>query len=92
MIDATQNTKLADALRIFRDSIRDNINDLDDDDYNRHPDLPNILRTCEACVDTLARIAGGNDPVGAFGAPGDWGYGTPIGDGVLAYYQRKDTA
>jgi hypothetical protein len=25
----------------------------------------------------------------AFGAPGDWGYGTPIGDALLKIYQGK---
>lgn len=32
----------------------------------------------------FARILEGKDLDKAMGAPGDWGYGTPIGDAVLA--------
>jgi hypothetical protein len=28
-------------------------------------------------------------PLKAMGAPGDWGYGTPIGDGLLAALQQS---
>jgi hypothetical protein len=32
----------------------------------------------------LARIVEGRGLSSAFGAPGDWGYGTPIGDALAA--------
>jgi len=32
--------------------------------------------------DVLARVLEGKDIDRAFGAPGDWGYGTPIGDAL----------
>jgi hypothetical protein len=35
------------------------------------------------CVETLAHIVNGKSIEKAFGAPGDWGYGTPIGDGLI---------
>lgn len=35
-------------------------------------------------IRVLARVVEGKSLDKAFGAPGDWGYGTPIGDGVLA--------
>lgn len=38
---------------------------------------------CEL-IRVLARIVEGKSIDKAFGAPGDWGYGTPIGDGVFA--------
>lgn len=40
--------------------------------------------TCAELVRVLARIVEGKSIDKAFGAPGDWGYGTPIGDGVFA--------
>jgi len=39
-------------------------------------------------VRVLARIVEGKTIDHAFGAPGDWGYGTPIGDGVYAMLQE----
>jgi hypothetical protein len=40
-------------------------------------DTPELLRA-------LARIVEGQTIYRAFGAPGDWGYGTPIGDTLFA--------
>lgn len=41
----------------------------------------------DAHTASLIRILGsvieGVDPIRAMGAPGDWGYGTPIGDALL---------
>jgi len=42
-------------------------------------------------VNTLARLietVSPHDVHRAFGAPGDWGYGTPIGDALLEVYKR----
>lgn len=40
--------------------------------------------TAAELINVLARVVEGKDLDRAFGAPGDWGYGTPIGDGVFA--------
>ena len=52
-------------------------------------DLADVLRNSEPrnddareCLLVLARILEGKDVRRAFGAPGDWGYGTPIGDAL----------
>lgn len=37
-----------------------------------------------ALLCAFARVLEGKDLGKAMGAPGDWGYGTPIGDAVLA--------
>lgn len=42
------------------------------------------------CV--LGRILEGKTILEAFGAPGDWGYGTPIGDALNEEYQRPRSA
>jgi hypothetical protein len=39
-------------------------------------------------LQVLANIVGGKTVERAFGAPGDWGYGTPVGDGLLAMLQE----
>lgn len=36
----------------------------------------------------LARLLEGKSSARAFGAPGDWGYGTPIGDALMASLQE----
>ncbi|MDP3850497.1 MAG: hypothetical protein Q8Q59_08345 [Luteolibacter sp.] len=38
-------------------------------------------------LNCLARMLEGKPIHKAFGAPGDWGYGTPIGDALIAAYQ-----
>jgi len=35
----------------------------------------------------LARLLNGESFCSAFGSPGDWGYGTPIGEALLKVYQ-----
>lgn len=37
--------------------------------------------TCEL-LRVLARVVEGRSLAQSFGAPGDWGYGTPIGDAI----------
>lgn len=37
----------------------------------------------------LARIVEGKTIERSFGAPGDWGYGTPIGDALARYYRGE---
>jgi hypothetical protein len=61
------NTLLAKALRDKAGEITD------------APDLePSTFDTAELLI-VLARIVEGNPIAKAFGAPGDWGYDTPIG-------------
>ncbi len=43
-------------------------------------------------LSVLAHIVNGKSIERAFGAPGDWGYGTPIGDGVLAMIREPAVA
>jgi len=40
-------------------------------------------------LNCLARILEGKEIHKAFGAPGDWGYGTPIGDALMAAYSGE---
>lgn len=48
------------------------------------PDLPrnDEMADAEEILRVLARIVEGQTIAKAFGAPGDWGYGTPIGDAL----------
>lgn len=68
-----KNIKLSEALRDRATALieRDVI------DKSALPDVAELLRV-------LARIVEGKTIDRAFGAPGDWGYGTPIGDGIFA--------
>lgn len=45
---------------------------------------PVDLRDAEECITVLCRLLNGKPIERAFGAPGDWGYGTPIGDALAA--------
>lgn len=42
------------------------------------------LRDAADLIRVLANITGGDNVIHAFGPPGDWGYDTEIGAGVLA--------
>lgn len=37
----------------------------------------------------LARLVAGKTLHEAFGAPGDWGYGTPMGEAILQVYEEN---
>lgn len=41
-------------------------------------------------IDVLARVLEGKDIERAFGAPGDWGYGTLIGQALAARPQQAE--
>lgn len=43
-------------------------------------------RTDAELIRCLARLLEGSTPYKAFGAPGDWGYDTPIGTALAADY------
>lgn len=61
------NTKaLAETIRAMADEIAK---------HDVHPDHAELLRV-------LARVIEGKPLAKSFGAPGDWGYGTPIGDAL----------
>lgn len=47
-----------------------------------HP-IPTIeMKDVAELLRVLARMVAGRSAESAFGAPGDWGYGTPIGDAL----------
>lgn len=48
--------------------------------------------TTEALISVLGSVIEGVPIERAMGAPGDWGYGTPIGDALLAYLSEKAQA
>lgn len=77
------SAKLSKALRDFAADI-DGVADAGERDL-----LPEDIRNCSELVRVLARIVEGKDIDRAFGAPGDWGYGTPIGDGILSMLQEQ---
>ena len=66
------NTKLATVLREHADKIQ-----------AHEPRREDDMDTAEL-VRVLARVVEGKDIHRSFGAPGDWGYGTPIGDAIAA--------
>lgn len=53
-------------------------------DQNEQRD-PGLADTAEL-LNVLARMVQGKTVYQAFGAPGDWGYGTPIGDALQHAY------
>ena len=61
------NEKLAKAVRDVADVLRNS--------EPRNDDARELLLV-------LARVLEGKDVKRAFGAPGDWGYNTPIGDAL----------
>jgi hypothetical protein len=69
--------QLAKALRDFAQDVSEQVAGVDQSD-------------CAELIRVLARVIEGKSVDRAFGAPGDWGYGTPIGDGVFA--MLKDPA
>jgi len=48
------------------------------------------LKDAAELIRVLARLLGGKSVHEAFGAPGDWGYGTPIGDALLEVYRSNE--
>lgn len=74
-------TKLTHALR----NLADEINELSAQAIEAG-DGPKFKKLDHASLglQVLAHIVSGKTIERAFGAPGDWGYGTPIGDGLRA--------
>lgn len=48
---------------------------------------PDMDTHTQSLIRALGSIIEGVPIDRALGSPGDWGYGTPIGDALLAYYQ-----
>jgi hypothetical protein len=56
---------------------------------SENPDLdPHTM----ALIRVLGSVIEGVDPIRAMGAPGDWGYDTPIGDALLALLQSPSSS
>ncbi len=70
--------KLAKVIREKAEEINRNY-DFDDPDTRDFRDTAELLNC-------LARMLEGKSVHKAFGAPGDWGYGTPIGDALSDAY------
>ena len=63
---------------ILEDRARAIIDEMDDPNVPGYRDRHNDAEMLRV----LARILRGESIERAFGAPGDWGYGTPIGDAI----------
>lgn len=72
-------TDLAHLIRCRAEDVRAAA-DIDDPSTQDQRDNAELLNC-------LARMLEGKPIHKAFGAPGDWGYGTPIGDALIAAYQ-----
>jgi hypothetical protein len=71
-----KTTKLSQALRGCSDNLQTSV-ERNAVDVRDAADAAELVRV-------LAGIVEGKSIDKAFGAPGDWGYGTPIGDGIFA--------
>lgn len=72
--------KLAAAVRRLREKVDGVIDDAIEPGSANYDDL----KDARALMGVLAHIVDGKSVVQAFGAPGDWGYGTPIGDAIAS--------
>lgn len=50
---------------------------------------PELDQTTAALIRVLGSVIEGIPIERAMGAPGDWGYGTPIGDAVLEWIKSR---
>lgn len=81
---------LAIELRDYAGQILDlihDLEDLDEDDFNRKA---LVLRNGTTLIRVLANVAAGKPLLKAMGAPGDWGYDTPLGQALLAALRESD--
>lgn len=67
--------QLIDALEPIRQRLRE-LSDMNPEDLQ--------LRDAPDMILILQKVLEGKNVLRAFGAPGDWGYGTPMGKGVMA--------
>ena len=75
---------LSASLQKFRMELRDIVNE----DIHEYADVQRIKDAADL-IGVLAHIVAGKDMRQAFGAPGDWGYDTPIGRGVASLYAKQ---
>lgn len=78
------STELTEAIRAKAEEIHQLLCSADDAQTSQK------LRDAVTLLRVLANIIGGMPVALAMGAPGDWGYDTPIGCGLVAY--RKSPA
>lgn len=55
---------------------------------NSTTEVDRLLRDSSELLRVLARMVTGRTLYQAFGAPGDWGYETPIGSALNALYSQ----
>ncbi len=79
------STELISALRAVADTPRMVAYTSDDFDAKTSREL----KEASELILVLVRLIEGKSLHTAFGAPGDWGYGTPIGDALLATYRAN---
>lgn len=82
---------LGKVLRAEADKIADVRNELRESDAERDERLARQLNEAAELVRVLARLVEGMSVHAAFGAPGDFGYDTPIGSALNHYYSQKQT-
>jgi hypothetical protein len=54
-----------------------------------HAANPDLDHTTSALIGVLGSVIEGIPVERAMGSPGDWGYGTPIGDALLVLIQSR---
>jgi len=71
--------KLADAVR----NLKAKVDEITDEDvFESSSENYDALNDAKDLLGVLAHIIDGKSVAQAFGSPGDWGYGTPIGDAL----------
>lgn len=81
---------LSKALRDLGQRVRD-VN-YDHDLADKDQKAANDVRAAADLLRVLANVVDGKGVLWAMGAPGDWGYGTPVGDGLLAELSKPRDA
>jgi hypothetical protein len=75
------NQALATVVRAQADALIERSYDLQED---IPADLHRLSKDVAELALVLARVLEGEPILRAFGAPGDWGYGTPMGEAIRA--------
>ena len=78
---------LARALRNEAEKVSNVRHELRYSETPREEAQAQALNNAAELIRVLARLVDGKSMHGAFGAPGDFGYETPIGAALSAYYQ-----
>jgi len=80
------NQELAAAVRAQADALIDRAYDLQEE---IPADLHRLAKDVAELALVTARVLEGKPILRAFGAPGDWGYGTPMGEAVRIAIARE---